>query len=140
MKQLMMVVGLLLAVPVRAETASTALPSLKDPVSLEMLGQLLGGLLVVVIAILLVLWVLKRFTAIGGHHRDLKVVAVLPLGTREKAVLVQVGERQLLIGVAPGRVSLLERFEEPVILPPQGGKFRAKLREALAQQQQQDGW
>ncbi|GGO85004.1 hypothetical protein GCM10011348_32550 [Marinobacterium nitratireducens] len=139
MKYLLMLTGLL-AMPARAETASGAGTSLQDPVSLEMLGQLLIGLVVVVIAILLVLWVLKRFTAIGGHHRDMKVIAVLPLGTREKAVLVQVGARQLLLGVAPGRVSLLERFEEPVIVPPQSGQFGAKLREAFAQQQQKDGW
>lgn len=140
MNKLLMLLPLLVPLPALAETASAARPSLQDPVSLEMLGQLLIGLLVVVAAILLVLWVLKRFTTIGGHHRDLKVVAVLPLGTREKAVLVQVGERQLLLGVAPGRVSLLESFDEPVILPAQGGQFRARLREAFAQQQQQDGW
>lgn len=111
--------------PVRVGSA------MRDPVSAQMLGQLLLGLVVVVLAIFIVLWMLKRFTGIGVQSRHLRVVAALPLGSREKAVLVQVGERQLLLGVAPGRVSLLERFEQPVVELSSGDGFGARLREAL---------
>jgi flagellar protein FliO/FliZ len=83
------------------------------------------------VAILLVLWLVKRFTGLGVQGRHLKVVAALPLGTREKAVLIEVGGKQLLLGVAPGRVSLLQRFDEPVVDSDPGASFGTKLREVL---------
>jgi flagellar protein FliO/FliZ len=36
------------------------------------------------------------------------------MGARERLVLVQVGSTQLLLGVAPGRISLLHQLDEPV--------------------------
>jgi flagellar protein FliO/FliZ len=117
--------------------ASAARPAMQDPVSFAMLGQLLMGLVVVVIAILLVLWLIRRFTGLGAQGRHLKVVAALPLGTREKAVLIEIGGRQLLLGVAPGRVSLLERFEQPVVDIESGAGFGARLRDVLERKDSQ---
>lgn len=47
--------------------------------------------------------------------QSLRVVAALSVGAREKVVLVQVGEQQVLIGVAPGRVNLLQNYETAVL-------------------------
>lgn len=47
--------------------------------------------------------------------QSLRVVAALSVGAREKVVLVQVGEQQVLIGVAPGRVNLLQSYEAAVL-------------------------
>jgi flagellar protein FliO/FliZ len=48
------------------------------------------------------------------------VLADLPLGQKERAVLIRVGTKQILLGVAPGRVSTLHVLSEPVELsaPP----------------------
>src|SRR5262249_2213654 len=46
----------------------------------------------------------------------LEVLADVPLGAKERAVLMRVGSTQLLIGVAPGRVNALHVLAEP--LPP----------------------
>jgi len=116
---------------------SVGRPALQDPVSFAMLGQLLVGLVIVIVAILLVLWLVKRFTGLGVQGRHLKVVAALPLGTREKAVLIDVGGKQLLLGVAPGRVSLLQRFDEPVVESDSSAGFGAKLRDALERKESQ---
>jgi flagellar protein FliO/FliZ len=43
----------------------------------------------------------------GGGSANLEMLAQLPLGTRERAVLVRVGDTQVLIGVAPGSVRTL---------------------------------
>lgn len=81
-----------------------------------MLGQVVLGLLFVVAVILLLAWVLKKLGHGGGSYsKSMRVVATLPLGTREKAALVQVGEQQFLLGVTPGRVNCLHVFDEPVI-------------------------
>lgn len=79
------------------------------------LGQTFLWLIVVVGLILLLAWLAKR---LGGVHfqnaAGIKMLSVLPVGNKEKIALVQVGDQQLLIGIAPGRVNTLHVFEEPV--------------------------
>jgi flagellar protein FliO/FliZ len=82
-----------------------------------------SGLLRVVVALLIVLAAVlaaARFTKrvrgfSGGANAGLEVLGQLPLGARERAVLIRVGERQLLIGVAPGNVRTLHVFDEPLL-------------------------
>lgn len=63
----------------------------------------------VIIGLILALaWAARRFSAfkpMTGHN--MKVVGALPVGSRERVVIVQVGERQMLLGVAPGCVNYL---------------------------------
>ena len=47
----------------------------------------------------------------GGY---IEVLASAPLGQRERAVLLQVGEEQILVGVAPGNVTTLHHISHPV--------------------------
>lgn len=103
-----------------------------DPVSTGSIMQMLFGLLLVVGLILLLAWLLKRFTGLQGQHRAMQVVASLPLSAREKLVLVQVGDKQLLLGVAPGRVSRIESYDEPVIEPGSpAGEFAMRLQQVM---------
>jgi flagellar protein FliO/FliZ len=86
-----------------------------------------GGLLRVTVALLLVLaavlaaaWLARRMRVIsgGGGSANLQLLGQLSLGARERAVLVRVGDRQLLIGVAPGHVCTLHVLEQaPAPLP-----------------------
>jgi flagellar protein FliO/FliZ len=79
-----------------------------------------GALLRVVLALLIVLgavftaaWLSRRLRGFGparGH--DLELLAQLPLGPRERAVLIRVGEQQLLLGVAQGSVSKLHVLKD----------------------------
>lgn len=81
-----------------------------------------GGLLRVIVALLVVLaavlaaaWLARRMRAFsgGGGNSSLELLGQLSLGARERAVLVRVGDRQLLIGVAPGHVRTLHVLEQP---------------------------
>ena len=83
-----------------------------------------GGLLRVILALMVVLaavlaaaWLARRLRAFsgGGGSSSLELLAQLPLGARERAVLVRVGDRQLLIGVAPGSVRTLHVFEQSLL-------------------------
>ena len=66
---------------------------------------------------------------------SLRVLGGLSMGTRERVVLIQVGETQLLLGVAPGRVQTLHVLEEPIptseASKPGKGNFAASLSAAL---------
>lgn len=53
---------------------------------------------------------MRRFS--GGTNAALEVVGQLSVGPRERAVLIRVGERQLLLGVAPGNVRTLHVFDD----------------------------
>lgn len=89
--------------------------AVEGPLTTGSLVQVTAGLLVVVLAIFGLAWVLRRYgrfqsTANGA----LKVVGGLSVGPRERVVLIQIKDRQLLVGVAPGRVQMLHTLEEPV--------------------------
>ena len=79
------------------------------------LWQLTLGMVAVLGLILGIAWLLKRSgrfqMAAGG---SLRVLGGLSMGTRERVVLLQVGETQLLLGVAPGRVQTLHVLEQPL--------------------------
>lgn len=128
--------SMLLCLPVTAaEQADTARTLTESPVSAMNLLQTMLGLILVLGCIVLVAWLLKRsnsfHTAASGQ---LKVIAGLPLGTRERAVLVQVGDKQLLLGVTSQQVSLLHTLETPLSTEqPAQGDFANKLRQLMSQ-------
>jgi flagellar protein FliO/FliZ len=80
------------------------------------MAQTLVWLLVVIGVILALAWLVRRFTNIGPYGNGaMRLISALPLGNRERIVLVQVGDKQLLLGVAPGNVTTLHVFDEPVV-------------------------
>ena len=78
-----------------------------------------GGLLRVMVALIFVVaaiftaaWLSRRMRGMGGaRSASLDILAQLPLGPRERAVLIRVGQRQLLIGVATGCIRTLHVLE-----------------------------
>jgi flagellar protein FliO/FliZ len=79
------------------------------------LAQVTLSLMLVLAAIFAAAWVVRRLRNFGRPGAGaIQVVADIALGTKERAVLIQVGEQQLLIGVAPGRVNTLHVLAEPV--------------------------
>ncbi len=102
----------------------------------ESLGT--GGLLQVLLSLGFVLlaivgsaWALRRLGRLPSPSGGvLKVVATRSLGPRERVVLLQVGEEQLLLGVAPGRVEKLHRLQQRVPEVPENevqGSFPERL-------------
>ena len=97
----------LFAAPQAASTAA--------PVGAGGLASVTLALLVVLAAIFAVAWVARRVRGIGNRVGNaIDVLADIPLGPKERAVLLKVGAEQVLIGVAPGRVSALHVLREPV--------------------------
>ncbi len=80
------------------------------------LAQVTFSLLLVLAAIFAAAWAVKRMRGVGQRNANaLRVIADLALGPKERAVLIQVGEQQLLIGVAPGQVNTLHVLPENVV-------------------------
>ena len=82
----------------------------------DYLFQVVGSLVLVISALLAVMVLLKRFNSAGASTGGyIQVLASAPLGQRERAVLIQVGTDQILVGVSAGNVTTLHKFSDPVI-------------------------
>jgi len=120
-----------------AEQPETARTLTESPLSAVNLLQTVMGLLLVLACVFLVAWLLKRsnsfHTAANGK---LKVIAGIPLGTRERAVLVQIGEEQILLGVTPQQINTLHTLEKPLSVEnnhSMSSDFAGKLRKIMQQ-------
>lgn len=88
--------------------------------------------LVVVVAVMIGLaFFAKRSNLIGSNHDDLKVIASLPLGQHEKAVVIKLGEEQMLLGVSSGNVRLLQKLERKIEEKDQETIFSKALSEKM---------
>ncbi|MCV6604771.1 MAG: flagellar biosynthetic protein FliO [Porticoccaceae bacterium] len=104
----------------RSERPRTLSGSDKSPNGSYVL-QLIASLLVVLVAFAVLAWLVKRFNRLPGRSGShMQVLGAMSLGARERAVLVQVGTTQMLLGVSTGRVATLHVFDEPVVEVEQG--------------------
>jgi flagellar protein FliO/FliZ len=104
--------GLLSSMPVVAAPDQAAQSLSVSPLAGSL--HMLFGLGVVLALIALVAWLLRRFAPgqMAGHG-NLRVVAAVAVGPKERVVLVDVGEARLVLGVAPGLVTKLHEMPRP---------------------------
>ena len=70
------------------------------------------GLLIVLSVFFLCVWGVRKLSGltVSGAEK-MRVVGGLSLGMREKVILLQVGRKQLILGVTPGRIETLHVLE-----------------------------
>ncbi len=118
------------AAPQLAAAQAVAVPELGGS-----LVQMLLGLGVVLLLLFASLSLLKRLAAPRGAAAGLlRIVAGTAVGTRERVVVVEVGDTWLVLGVAPGRVTALSqvpRQEMPAVTPLPGKDFAGWLKQVM---------
>ena len=79
----------------------------------QAISKTLVVLLGVVILIIGLAWLSKFFgvNSLVGH-KDIKAIAQIPLGQREKAILIDVYGKKILLGVTSGSVNTLHVFDD----------------------------
>jgi flagellar protein FliO/FliZ len=112
--------------------AMAATPSVApEPMAAGHLLQLIFGMIVVIGAILATGYILRRVGRLSSSIPGaLRIIGGLSVGARERVVLVQVGDQQLLLGVAPGRVQALHVLARPLVADadaPGGENFAERL-------------
>ena len=96
--------------------------------------QVFFGLVVVVTTIIAVLWAIRRLSRYSSSaNNQLRIIGGINLGARERLLVVQVGEQQLVLGVAPGSIRTLHVLEHPIIVEMVPDKFAQMLKERAKQ-------
>ena len=120
------------AAPVAAATAPPGPLAMTIPTPPASTTSAGGGLLQTTFALLFVLalmlglaWFLKRFGPknFGGGNSNVKLVGSLSVGTRERILVVEVGQQWIVVGASPGRMNALAtmpRQENSEPLQPTG--------------------
>ena len=103
------------SLPALETTESPIVKPVIDPLSGTNVVQMLVGLLFVLVMVIAVAWLLRRVGGVSmGGGGAMSIVGGMSMGARERVVLLQVGEEQILIGVSPGRIQKLHVLENPV--------------------------
>jgi flagellar protein FliO/FliZ len=126
------------AKPVFAVPSITPLEPVTGVGAMLELALALAFVLAVIVAIA---WLTRRMRTAYGANGPVRVIAEVSLGQKERAVLVQVDGRRLLLGVATGAVSLLHAADAANAREPsattdaangvRGPDFAALLRRSL---------
>lgn len=113
--------------------------SVSAPVSVGNILQIFFWLVIVVLLIVLVTWILKRFSGMNSSHPGvLRLITGIHVGQREKIALIQIGDKQILVGITPSTITKLHILDENVEVPDTTkvlpGSFAEKLRLAISKE------
>jgi flagellar protein FliO/FliZ len=129
------VLSLLSSIACAAEGAATSPPTLAPTPDLGASAlQMVFGLILVLGLLLGTLWLLKRLSQPRGQMAGLlRVIAGVAVGSRERVVILELGNSWLVLGVAPGQVTTLAeipRQELPAAPTPRDfvGQLAERLR------------
>ncbi len=135
MLSVMLITASLLMFSTHAEAVEDASPSVladsavadttdstaSDSNSSHYLMQLISGMIVVLLSIVVLAWFAKRMNRFKtSSDGALHILGGISMGARERVVLVQIGEEQLLLGVAPGRINTLHVLKDKLESGAQG--------------------
>ena len=116
--------------------AATEELAIIEPMSPSYLFKLTGGLILVVAVIFILAWLVKRLN-LTQHSQNglLRIVAGVAVGTKDRIVLLQVGEEQILLGLSPGRIEKLHTLSDPIVIEENthpGTPFAQKLNKLMS--------
>ncbi|WP_285408370.1 flagellar biosynthetic protein FliO [Pseudomonas sp. FR229a] len=117
--------------------ATTAAPAATAPMVNSgvagQLTQLVFGLLLVLGLIFFLAWLLRRVQQAGpaGKGQVIELIGSRALGPRDRLMLVQVGNEQILLGLSPGTITALHVLKEPVEVPSASEKATPEFAQHL---------
>lgn len=119
--------ALLLSTPTLSMAADAGVPA-------SGLAGVASGLIAVLVLIVVLAWGVKRLQLGGGNAGAIRVIAATPLGARERILLVEVGDTQLLVGVGGGGMRTLHVLDQPLPTGPASqdqSPFARRLRDMV---------
>lgn len=98
----------------------------------DMVSMLLS-LFAVVILIVAMAMLMKRLNPNLGNSENFKVIRSMPLGNRERLLVVEIDNKQHLLGVTANSINYLYQLEQPLpehAMPPLAQNFSKLLQRA----------
>src|SRR5690606_8468668 len=100
-----------------AATSAAAQPAAPDSIAGEVIGILLP-LALVIVALVAVLYLVRRRFGLTGQNAPLSILQILPVGSRERIVVVKSRSgRVFAVGVGAQTVTLITNLEQSDIEP-----------------------
>lgn len=132
---------------ITATAAAAAGEQASGPLGFGAALEMMLWLAVVIGVILLCAWGFRRLNGtVLTTANAIRVRSVISVGNRERIALLEVGDKQILVGLCPGQINTLHVFEENV-LPPlhdiekgvgvAAGDFASKLQSFINRDQRQ---
>lgn len=115
-------VSALLLLPMRAgseEVTAAGEGANTTPAAMPLVGgsdviSAFGSLLLVVIALLALVWFMRRLRQVGGPSgAGVRVVAQIPVSVKERLMVVQIEDQKLLLGCTPSSMQTLHQWTSP---------------------------
>lgn len=128
----------------KAQLALSAFLFIVSPVSAQGAGptapsyvSILLSLFVVIAMIFAIAFVMRRFNVTQSGSSDLKSVATMMVGTKERIMVIEVGDEQHLVGITATSISHLSKLDTPISNETRqnpGDLFKAKLAQFIQPQ------
>lgn len=124
-----------MTVPCVASAVDSASPVISPVVTL---AKLAAALLIVLTVFWVFAKVMRHAHGLSANaHSALKVVGSLSLGQRERVVVIQAGDEQIVLGVTASQINMLHVLPEPLQVNSTAGStsFKERMNAALNRQQ-----
>ena len=103
----------MVSLPSYAQQAAVEVGKHANP-NIDALSMVLS-LVMVLLLIFAAAWLLKKFSLVNKSVSGLRVVASLPLGSKERLIVVEVGEEQLLFSISAKGLELIKPLEQRLL-------------------------
>ena len=120
----------------QTEAIAESSPLAIDPMASA--GKVVVFLLLIIGLILLLAWLSGKtrglpLAGFAASDAPLKTIATLPLSMKEKIAVIQVGEKQLVVGITQQQITCLAELDEPLPVnnPTQSPAFSELLKKAI---------
>jgi flagellar protein FliO/FliZ len=86
-----------------------------EPISMSSIVSVVLGMVVILLLIFVMAWAVKKMHLTPqSRHQLINILSAVSVGQRERIALVQVGEEQFVVGIAPGRIQTLHNMHNAV--------------------------
>lgn len=106
---------LMFATTVASAEEAAGGPTLPAVVGSDEILNMAGSLMLIIGAIVVVGWLYLRVKGTHGHNAGfIKILAAQPLGSKERILLVEVANQQLVLGVTSTQIQTLYVLEQSI--------------------------
>lgn len=119
-----------LSLPIHAQDST-------DLSSITQIASIFFSLLFVIAIIFGIAFIMRRFNVTQAGKGELKIVASLVAGTKERIIVIQVGQEQHLLGITSHNINHLAQLTTPINVAADSAasnsqSFQHKLTQAMA--------